>query len=97
MNKSKGRDLSALIKKKEESTKANDASIQGEITSVLFRAGPIEERQTKDISAAIPFFILLFFSVYLFVIAIKDGDLQKLFSGYNKNGKEKQLIMFFFF
>lgn len=88
MNKSKGRDFKSLIKKKEENTKANDTSIQGEITSVVYRGGPITDRQIKDVNLAIPFFLLLIFSGYLFVVAIKDGDITKLFSGYDKNGKE---------
>jgi hypothetical protein len=86
MSQPKGRDLSALIKKKEERMKANDSSLQGEITSVIYRNGPIIDRKSTDTEYAIPFLLLFIFAVYLFIVCLSDGDIKRLFVGYDKNG-----------
>ena len=85
LSKSKGRDRAQLIQSKKERLKINDTSIQGEITSVVYRNGPVKERKATDLFGCFVYLLFVGFGVFIVVAAISDGNLYKIRNGYDSD------------
>lgn len=77
------RDRKALIEKKQERSKINDTTIQGEVTSVIYRNGPIKERSFTDFYGCLIYLVFLTIGIIITVIAFQDGDINLIKTGFD--------------
>lgn len=80
-----GRDRQDLINSKKNREKENDAEIQGEITGLIYRNGPISARACTDVFCCVLYVLFLILLITITGIAAVDGDVKYLYTGYDSD------------